>query len=174
MDKVLPTLIVVAVLALVFGSLAVAWRARARRHAALGQVETLPAGLGEARDSFDVLYLATTHAEKPLERIALPGLGFRSNATLRIHEAGLELDLGGRSGPAFIPRERMLGAGRANWTIDRASGGDRLVFVRWRLGDGDPGDGELAVDSTFRAADPARLADALLSLVPVSTESDAS
>ena len=88
---------------------------------------------------------------------------------LRIHETGLELDLGGRAGPAFIPRERIVGAGRANWTIDRASGGDRLVFVRWLLGDGD-----LAVDSTFRASDPAALADALLALVPVSTESDAS
>ena len=169
MDKVLPTLIVVALLALVFGSLAVAWRARTRRHASLGALPTPPAELGGARASFEALYLATTQAEQPLERITVPGLGFRSQAVLRIHETGLELDLGGRAGPAFIPRERIVGAGRANWTIDRASGGDRLVFVRWLLGDGD-----LAVDSTFRASDPAALADALLALVPVSTESDAS
>lgn len=156
MDKVLPTLVVVAVVALVFLGLALGWRARRRAQAALGAPTAPPTELGAVTHTEDLLYVATTRAEQPLERITIGGLGFRARTVLTVAESGIRLDLAGAD-PVFLPRADLLGAGRATWTIDKAVGTDGLVALTWRLGDAE-------LDTYLRSADP----DALLAALAAS------
>lgn len=160
MDKAITIVVIVVILAVVFFSWWRSWKKRQGRQVALTPPPP-PAELGAARSEHRVLYLATTIADQPLERVAIAGLGFRSEAVLGIHDAGIVLTLSGRRDPLFIPTGRIVGAGRANWTIDRASGGNRLVFLRWRISDGSD-----TVDTNLRAADTTALVTALDEFLP--------
>jgi len=159
--EALPVLIVMTVLLVsVFGSWWLAWRARKRRQALLTP-RGMPVEPGALRSEHRVLYLATTLADAPLERIAVAGLGFRADAVVGVYDSGLLLTLAGRDHAVFIPVERMIGAGHANWTIDRGSGGDRIVFIRWTLGDGESA---VEVDTNLRGIEPAALLAAIEAL----------
>lgn len=84
-------------------------------------------------DSFDGFHVATTLAEKPLERVPIGPLGFRSRAHFRIYAGGLLIEPRGEVA-VFLSAERGLRAGLATWTIDRVVEPDGLIFVRWTLG----------------------------------------
>jgi hypothetical protein len=157
-DRVLIGLGILLVVAAIFLLLARAWRAKQRTHAGLGAPESPPADLGEPTFSDDLLYVATTRADAPLDRITIAGLGFRARAVVQTAPEGIVLDLAGR-GPVFIPRAAIRGVGRATWTIDRVVDPDGLIFVRWVLG-------TTEIDSYLRSGDPDRLVTALSALVP--------
>ena len=159
----IPALIVVAFIVAVVVLMAVSWRNRRRRQAGLGPLPAPPAELGEVVHSEDALYLATTRAAAPLDRIAVRGLGFRAEARVTIAASGILLELVGES-PLFIAADRVRGVGVATWTVDRGVERDGLIFVRWDLGD-------TALDSTLldtylRSDDPPTLLAALNGLVP--------
>lgn len=90
------------------------------------------------------LYVATTEAGEPLQRIAAGPLSFRAKARLAVHPEGLVVRIPGEH-PVLLPSEG-LEAGRATWTIDRVVEADGLVMVRWLLGG-------RHVDSYFRIVD---------------------
>jgi hypothetical protein len=163
-DRVLPVLVILLILAVVFGGMALGWRSRRRRQVDFPKLAAPPPALGSITLADDVLYVATTRASAPLDRIAVSGLGFRARARVEVGPSGIVLGLAGRP-PAFIPARDVRGAGRATWTIDRVVGKDRLVFFRWAFGDRD-------VDSYMRSNDPASLVNAINALtVPVVKES---
>lgn len=158
MDRVLIGVAILAAVALVFGLLALGWQRKRRAQADLGEPQAPPADLGAATFTDDLLYVASTRAGAPLDRITIAGLGFRARATLSTAPEGLVLDLAGR-GPVFIPQQSIRGVGRATWTIDRVVDTDGLIFVRWVLG-------TTEIDSYLRSTDPDRLVTALNALVP--------
>lgn len=162
MDKVTPTLVILAVVLLVFVGLALGWCARRRRQAALPALEAPPAALGTALAVDDGFYVATTRAESPTDRIAVRGLGFRARAGVAVHPEGVVLSIAGQP-DAFIPTSAIVGVGRATWTIDRVVGTDGLVFIRWTLGG-------IVVDTNLRVAEPEALVAALQSIAPASKE----
>jgi hypothetical protein len=161
-DRVTPTLVIVGVVLLVFVGLALAWRARQRRQASLPALDTPPATLGSALAVDDGFYVATTHAERPTDRIAVRGLGFRARAGVAVHPEGVVLSIAGQP-DAFIPAAAIAGIGRATWTIDRVVGTDGLVFIRWAFGDA-------LVDTNLRVAEPEALVAALQTIAPASKE----
>jgi hypothetical protein len=157
-DKLLIALGILAIVALLFALLARAWRARGRAQASLGTPPETPADLGRVALAEDLQYVATTFADRPLERILVSGLGFRARARITVAEAGIALDpAGGRT--VFLPVADIRATGRATWTIDRVVNSDGLVFVRWDLNGTE-------VDSYLRSTDPDRLITALNALVP--------
>jgi hypothetical protein len=160
-DRLPIALAIVAVLAVVFLLLARGWRARQRRQADIGEPEVPPVDFGEGDFTDDLLYVATTRAEAPLDRITIAGLGFRARATVSAAASGIVLDLAGR-GPVFIPKAAIRGVGRATWTIDRVVDSDGLIFIRWVLG-------TTEIDSYLRSTDPDRLVTALTALAPEAT-----
>ena len=158
MDRVTPTIVIVAVVLLVFVGLALGWRARRRRQAGLPALAVPPATLGAAVLVDDVFYVATTVAEAPTDRIAVRGLGFRSRATVAVHPEGVVLAIAGQP-DAFLPSTSVTGVGRATWTIDRVVGRDGLVVVTWTLGD-------TLVDTYLKSDRPDALVEALTTLAP--------
>ncbi len=152
---------VVTPLALIAVGMVVGWRARRRRQADVVRPPSPPADLGEVLLVEDLLYVATTRADAPLDRIVVAGLGFRARAVLTVASSGIQLELAGASA-VFLPVSSLQGVGRATWTIDRVVSNDGLVFVRWSNGDGDT----TALDSYFRSSDPGQLVDAIERLTP--------
>jgi hypothetical protein len=149
-DKALPVIIIGAVTVLALVGMYVSWQLRKRRQGALPRPHVAPAQLGEELFRCDCLYVATTLARQPLERIAVSGLGFPGQAAILVSEAGLALSIAGGT-DAFIPASDLIGAGRATWTIDRAVESGGLVAVTWMLGEGDTG---VEVDTYLRIVEP--------------------
>jgi hypothetical protein len=148
-------------LALISVGMVRGWRARRRRQADVVRPSSPPADLGEVLLVEDLLYVATTRADAPLDRIVVAGLGFRSRGVLTVAGSGIRLDLAGANA-VFLPTSSLLGVGRATWTIDRVVGNDGLVFVRWANGEGKA----TTLDSYFRSTDPAALLSAIERVVP--------
>lgn len=125
-------LVVLAVVLLLLGLLVWAWRRRMRRDAGLD------APFGEAPADaailhrHEVLYVATTRHEQPLERLAMRGLGFRSRAELTVTSAGVALDLTGQP-RFFLSTDRIVEVDRATVAIDRVVERDGLVRIAWRV-----------------------------------------
>ncbi|GAA1444688.1 PH-like domain-containing protein [Leifsonia poae] len=151
MDKFLPTIVVVVVLAAAFLLMWLGWRRRARRDAGAGSgypvgapAQTTELPLAEV----DALYVATTAGGEPLERLALPGLSFRGRATVTVADAGVTIAVTGEA-PVFVRSEAIAGVATATVTIDRVVEKDGLIRLSWTTSGG------TAADSYFRVADPA-------------------
>ncbi|MCU1544563.1 MAG: hypothetical protein JWM50_2428 [Microbacteriaceae bacterium] len=158
MDKQLSAALVLLFLVVVLALMVLGWRARKRRQSALGEPQHPPADLGVSAGDFPGLYVATTIAGEPLNRVAVRGLGFRARTTVSVSTAGVVLPVAGQV-DTFIPAGDVTAVGRASWAIDRVVEPDGLVFVGWNLG----GD---AVDSYFRVEDADGLLAALASIAP--------
>jgi hypothetical protein len=146
-DRTVITIVIAAVVVLVFAGMAMSWRARRRRSADLAP-EAVPAeSLGAELESVELPYVATTRFEQPLERVVLPGLGFRGKATLRLHERGVVLaPVGERE--TVIPAALLRGAGEGSYAIDRAVEEGGLLVLSWSPR------GAETVDSYLRVAEP--------------------
>lgn len=163
MDRLVPTLIISAVILGVFVLMLLGWRARKRRQADVARPVPAPASLAPASLVIDGWYVATTVADEPLERIAVHGLGFRARVTASVHPEGLVLAVRGQA-PILIEPSAVRGAGRATWAIDRVVERDGLVLIGWMLG-------ASPVDSYVRLPEPAEaaaLVTAVQSFVPAS------
>ncbi len=135
----------VAVLAVVFcvlaGLMYLGWRRRARRQGDLSELPQPFAGGtalswgadGHAR----AVYVATTLADQPLERVTARGLGARSRAVLSEADDGarpvLHVD---RQGAAsfLIPWADVRSVHTAPGMVGKWIGGDGLLVIRWQLG----------------------------------------
>ncbi|OUD85322.1 hypothetical protein BC477_12995 [Clavibacter michiganensis subsp. michiganensis] len=93
--RLVPAITVIALLVLLLALMVLGWRARRRRQRALPEPPRLPAGLGAPTFEVDVLYVATTTAGEPLDRLTVAPLGFRGRAAARVHDAGLVLAIDG-------------------------------------------------------------------------------
>ncbi len=157
-ERLVPALAVVALIVIAFAFMWLGWRNRRRRQSALDVVPVPPDEIGEELGRERVLYVATTLAEQPLERVVVEGLAYRAKGEVRIARGGVVLDLAGAR-PAFIPVGDIRGVGLATWTIDRGVEDGGLVFVRWELGG-------TAVDTYLRSERSQALLDALTELSP--------
>ena len=163
-ERLIPALVILAMVVVAFAFMALGWRNRRRRQAGLDVVPVPPSEIGEEIARERVLYVATTLAEQPLERVVVGGLGFRAKGEVQITRGGLVLDLAGAP-PAFIPVADIRGVGLSSWTIDKGVEDGGLVFVRWELG-GTP------VDSYLRSEHSERLLDELTELSPTAAAAE--
>ncbi|NEM90211.1 hypothetical protein [Galbitalea soli] len=153
--------LVMALFVLLVVAMVVGWMRRRRRQAYLGRPLAVPAAVGTLVGRFTGLYVSTTFDGRPLDRVAVPGLGFRSRATIDVTDAGVVLALRGTA-PAFIPVSDIRDVTRAQYTIDRVVETGGLVLLGWSVGG-------TAVDSYFRLDEPEPLLAALESIIPTSS-----
>lgn len=161
MDKVIGAIICALVVLLVVGLMWRSWRRRARRDSALGGYP-LPADAGTAIVDTEVLYVASTPAGEPLDRLAVSGLSFRGAARIVVEGAGVTLRVAGEEA-VFMPAERLTGARTASWAIDRGVEPGGLITIEWAARETGATDGR-PVESYLRAryeGDHARIIEAI-------------
>ncbi len=147
--RLVPAITVIALLVLLLALMVLGWRARRRRQRALPEPPRLPAGLGAPTFEVDVLYVATTTAGQPLDRLTVAPLGFRGRAAARVHDAGLVLAIDGER-EVLVPADRITGSGLATYAIDRVVEEGGLVAVTWILDEA----AGTSVDTYLRVIDP--------------------
>ena len=162
MDKWIGVLVAVIIVAVVAWLMLRSWKRRTVRDETLSSYP-LPAELGTPAFETEVLYVATTPASEPLERLAVAGLAFRGSARIEVLAEGVILRIAGES-TTFIPADRLLGAGLASYAIDRGVEPEGLVALTWIPLEREPAEVEPRVDSYVRArypGDPARIVRAV-------------
>ncbi len=162
MDKLLPTIGILLVVIVVLALAIVGWRRRVRRDAPAGGGYPAPESATTVIASSEVLYVATTTAGEPLERLALPGLSYRGRGMVEVSSDGVQLRVTGEQ-PVFIPAASLAGVGASTVAIDRVVERDGLVRLGWTTSGG------AAADSYFRVVDPAgrgRLTAAVEDIIP--------
>ena len=180
MDRLLPTVIIVLVLLGIFTLMLRSWRKRSIRDSGVVAGYPEPTGAETVLAAARGYYVATTPRDTPLERLFIPGLGFRARAEITVTEAGVTLDLTG-SKPVFVPVSAIATLTPATWAIDRVVETDGLVLLGWQLppvfpGQNAPAEPGRSVDSYFRIIDPServRLVDAIRSIAAGATGSAA-
>ncbi len=145
MDRLGPTIVTASIIVLAFAGMLVGWRARVRRQFSLEVPDAVPDSMGDVVAVDAGLYVATTLAGDPLERVAVHGLGYRSRVMVTVTLDGIVVELTGRP-PFFIARAAISGVQHGTWAIDKAVEPGGLVIVTWHLG-------ETELDSYFRMDD---------------------
>lgn len=132
--RVLSALVVLAVLSGVYWLMWRGWKNRAARQADLPVPSSAAPEGSRFSEAVDGVYaLTTTHGEW-LDRIAVHGLGVRSNAQVRVGRAGVLFER--EAAPdVFVPAEDVEGVQTAPGIAGKVAGGEGLVLVTWRLGD---------------------------------------
>ena len=151
--------LVLVLLAVLLVLLPLGWFARKRRQRSVESPLPVPADLGAQSGSFTGKYVATTTSGDPLDRIAVHGLGFRSDVTAQVWSGGLLLARPGEV-DTWIPRDALRDRRRATWTIDRVVEPDGLELVEWMLG-------SRPVDTYLRLDDPSGFDAALAPLITI-------
>lgn len=164
MDRTVSTTIIVVLVLLALGLMVLGWRRRAARQGDIGAPLPVPATIGEASIRVPVLYVATTRADAPLDRVNVHGLGYRARGEVAVHAEGVVIALDGRA-PWLVPVADVRGSGRATWTIDRVVEEGGLVMLAWSLADS-PVDTYLRVTDASPDEATSALLAALASLAP--------
>jgi hypothetical protein len=125
--------LVLVLLVVLLALLPLGWYARRRRQKSVDAPIAVPENLGEVVGTFAGKYVATTASGDPYDRIAVHGLGFRSNVDATVTDAGLLLARPGEP-DTWIPRADLRRLERATWTIDRVVEQDGLQLIEWMLG----------------------------------------
>ncbi|UFS60293.1 PH-like domain-containing protein [Subtercola endophyticus] len=129
-NQIGPALIVLAILVVIYLGMAWAWRARKRRQAAFEVKTETPVDAGELLLEVPMLYVATTPANKPLERLALPGLAFRGRGTFIVWRRGITISVNGEP-DVFVPLEQIRSIGTSTYAIDRVVESGGLTRLDW-------------------------------------------
>jgi len=168
MDKILPGLAMLAVIAVVFVLLFIGWRNRLKRQSDVEQLPAVPAELSLPLASADGQYVATTTAGDWLDRIAVQGLGIRTNAELTVHPEGVLFERSG-AGPVFIPADRLTGVRQDSGMAGKFVEKDGLLVVSWTLGNRELDTGF----RTRRADDKPAVLKAFQELISAAPQADA-
>ena len=159
------TIIVALVLLLVLFGMWQGWRAMVRRAAHLTPSHDVPVELGAPLAAAATFYVATTAHEKPLERLAIAGLGFRAHGSVAVYSAGLVVAVTGAE-DVWVPASAVIAVHPATVAIDKVVEKDGLLALSWNLGD-------TLVDSYFRVTEPEKTGALFDAIESISTGSTA-
>lgn len=145
-------LITLAIIVVVLGLMALGWRNRLKRQADVPAPPVAPATLSEPLASGEGTYITTTTAHDYLDRIAVHGLGIRTNAKLSVHSEGVLLNRDGAA-PVFIPAASLRGVRLESGMAGKFVEKEGLIVIEWNIGahEGIQDSAESNVDTGFRA-----------------------
>ncbi len=160
-----PVIITFLILLAIFALMWWGWRGRLRRQAGVADLPAIPADAGPPALSVAGQYVTTTSAGDWLDRIAVHGLGIRTNATLELRSTGVLLLRKGAP-DIYIAAAAIDDVGTAAGMAGKFVERDGLVVITWTLG------GKL-VDTGFRTTEATAkkpLLQALKALAPAQAE----
>lgn len=132
--RILLTLLVLAVLSGLYWLMWRGWKNRAARQADLPVPPSVPPEGSDFGDAVEGVYASTTAHGDWLNRIAVHGLGVRSNAWVRIGKSGVLFER--EAAPdVFVPAEDVEAVQAAPGIAGMVTGGEGLVVLTWRLGE---------------------------------------
>ena len=167
MEKILPGLAMLAIIGVVFALIWIGWRNRLRRQSDVEQLPSLPESPGVPLASAEGQYVASTTAGDWLDRIAVHGLGIRTNAVLSVYPHGVLFDRSGA--PAvYIPAADLTAIRQDSGMAGKFVEKDGLLVVRWKLGTHELDTGF----RTRRAAEKNALFESLQQLIPAAPQAD--
>lgn len=160
------TLGTLAVVALLLSLLWWGWRGRHRRQAGIPAPAPVPPEVLELEpaERSEGMFVGTVSGQDRLDRVAVHGLGLRSDAVLEVHTAGDRpglLVLRPQLAPLFVPAAHLGEAGLSAGIAGKFVEPGGLIAWGWRLGDAD-------LTSAFRPRRPedrARLLAALQTII---------
>jgi hypothetical protein len=144
------------------------WRNRLRRQADVDPLPAVPVELGSPLAAADGQYVASTTAGDWLDRIAVHGLGIRTNAELSVRPEGVLFERSG-TGPLFIPAARLTGVRQESGMAGKFVEKDGLLVLSWMLGTHELDTGF----RTRRADDKTTLLNALRDLISATPQANA-
>lgn len=109
------------------------WKKRQARQSDLLPLNEVPAGVFSGEDGFETVYVSTTSEGDWLDRIAVHGLGRRSNARVHVAEAGVLIDR--EPAAIFIPAAAVRGVRLASGMAGKYLRDEGLVVITWQHGD---------------------------------------
>ncbi|GAC1487295.1 MAG: transporter [Pseudarthrobacter sp.] len=149
-----------AIIAVVLVMIGFGWRNRLKRQADVDPLPPVPAEPGVPSAEADGQYVASTTSGDWPDRIAVHGLGLRTNAVLRVYPHGVLLDRSGA--PAlYIPAPSLTAVRQESGMAGKFVEKDGLLVLTWDLG-------THSLDTGFRtrrAADKEALYDSLQQLI---------
>jgi len=167
-NKILTLVITLPLIALVLVLIGLGWRNRLRRQSDVEQLHAVPEELSLPLAAADGQYVATTTAGDWLDRIAVRGLGIRTNAELTVHPEGVLFERSG-AGPLFIPANRLTGVRQDSGMAGKFVEKDGLLVVTWTLGGRELDTGF----RTRRADDKPAVLEAFQELISAAPQADA-
>jgi len=167
-NKILTLVITLPLIALVLVLIGLGWRNRLRRQSDVEQLPAVPEELSLPLAAADGQYVATTTAGDWLDRIAVRGLGIRTNAELTVHPEGVLFERSG-AGPLFIPANRLSGVRQDSGMAGKFVEKDGLLVVTWTLGGRELDTGF----RTRRADDKPAVLEAFQELISAAPQADA-
>lgn len=123
-------LIMGAVALVILLAMLFAWRARLRRDSGLSAPLGVPEH-AEVTARHEVLYVATTRHDQPLERLAIRPLAYRARGELVLTDRGVALSLDG-SPTVFLASSRLVAADAATVAMNRVVEPNGLIRLVWR------------------------------------------
>jgi hypothetical protein len=145
MSRELALAIMIALGALLLVGMTLSIVRRRVRGRSMGPLPAAEDIAGDLIGRFNVLHVATTTAQNPMDRVWASPLAYRAKTRLDVHRGGIVLTLRGE-GDMGIPVDSITGYGRGTWTIDKAVDPEGLIVVTWRQGSHE-------LDSYFRSVD---------------------
>lgn len=132
MPYVFAVLFLLALTALILFSMRRGWRNRERR-IIINDLPGLPEGAVPGAHGTHGIYVSTTLAGMPYERVVTRGLGVKSAVDVNVREDGIVLERqGARS--LFIPRANLENVSTTSGMIGKFAGANSILVFTWAAG----------------------------------------
>ncbi|NUP50978.1 MAG: hypothetical protein HOW97_27250 [Catenulispora sp.] len=132
-QRILWTVVTVAVLAGIYLLMWRGWKKRQARQADVPPLNEVPEGAFSG-EGVEAVYVSSTSEGDWLDRIAVHGLGERSNALVRVAAQGVLIEREGAS-DVFIPAAALRGVRLATGMAGKYLRDEGLVVITWQHGD---------------------------------------
>lgn len=132
-QRILWTIVTLAAMGGIYLLMWRGWKKRQARQSDLLPLNEIPEGVFSGEGGFEVVYVSTTSEGDWLDRIAVQGLGERSNAQVHIAEAGVLIDR--EPTAVFIPAAAVRGVRLASGMAGKYLRDEGLVVITWQHGD---------------------------------------
>ncbi|GAA2065484.1 hypothetical protein GCM10009839_91420 [Catenulispora yoronensis] len=133
-QRILWTIVTLAAIAGIYLLMWRGWKKRQARQADVPPLNEVPEGVFPGEGGVEAVYVSSTSEGDWLDRIAVHGLGERSNAVVRVAQAGVLVEREGAT-DVFIPAAAIRGVRLATGMAGKYLRDEGLVVITWQHGD---------------------------------------